>query len=146
MLIPKVLDALECEEIHVAARSSLWRTPAWPDPSEPPYVNASARIETSLSPEALLETLHRLEQQFGRDRRGANRARTIDLDIIDYAGRVERSDSISLPHPRAVQRAFVLLPLQDVAPDWRDPVSQSEIRDLIGQLPDHEVSACQRIR
>lgn len=144
-LIPKVLDTLDGPDISVTARSSLWRTPAWPDPSEPPYVNAAARIETELPPGVLLDRLHGLEGEFGRERGARNRSRTLDLDIIDYGGRVVSTDLLSLPHPRAVARAFVLLPLQEVAPDWRDPVSGQGIGALIGALAPDEIAGCVRI-
>lgn len=143
--MPKVLDALECEEIHVAARSSLWRTPAWPDPCDPPYVNAAARIVTSLGPETLLRQLNLIERQFGRERGARNRSRTLDLDLIDFGGQRIDTPDLTLPHPRAAGRAFVLLPLQEVAPDWRDPASGQGIGTLIAALPGSDVNACTRI-
>lgn len=145
-LLPKVLDALDGEEIRLLARSSLWRTPAWPDPSAPPYVNAAAAIETTLDPDALLSRLHATERAFGRIR-GAdrNQSRTLDLDIIDFGGQQIDAPDLTLPHPRATSRAFVLLPLQEVAPDWRDPVSGQGIEALIADLSSGQVEACVRI-
>lgn len=145
-LLPKVFDALESEEIHVLMRSALWRTPAWPDPSAPPYVNAAAAIETSLSSEVLLAQLHTIERRFGRVRgEDRNQSRTLDLDIIDFGGQRIDTPDLTLPHPRAASRAFVLLPLQEVAPDWCDPVSGQGIAALVAALPDRDVSACVRI-
>ena len=145
-LLPKVFDALKSEEIHVLARSALWRTPAWPDPSAPPYVNAAAAIETTLDPQALLNRLHAIERRFGRVRgEDRNQSRTLDLDIIDYGGQRIVTPDLTLPHPRAASRAFVLLPLQEVAPDWRDPASGQGIDALIADLPDSDVTACVRI-
>lgn len=145
-LLPKVFDALDGEEIRVLARSSLWRTPAWPDPSAPAYVNAAVAIETILDPQALLSRLHAIERRFGRERgEDRNQSRTLDLDIIDYGGRRIATKDLSLPHPRAARRAFVLLPLQEVAPDWADPASGQGIDALILGLPDSDVTACVRI-
>lgn len=145
-LLPKVFDALDGEEIRLVAHSSLWRTPAWPDPSAPPYVNAAAAIETTLGAKALLGRLHAIERRFGRVREeDRNQSRTLDLDIIDFGGQRIDAPELSLPHPRAASRAFVLLPLQEVAPDWRDPVSGQGIEALIAALPDSDVSACVRI-
>jgi 2-amino-4-hydroxy-6-hydroxymethyldihydropteridine diphosphokinase len=145
-LLPKVFDALDGEEFRLLAHSSLWRTPAWPDPSAPPYVNAAAAIETNLGAEALLGHLHAIERRFGRVRGDdRNQSRTLDLDIIDIGGRQIDTAELTLPHPRAASRAFVLLPLREVAPDWCDPVSGQAIDALIAGLPDSDVSACVRI-
>lgn len=145
-LLPKVFDALDGEEIRVLARSSLWRTPAWPDPSAPAYVNAAVAIETILDPQALLSRLHAIERRFGRERgEDRNQSRTLDLDIIDFGGQRIDTPELTLPHPRAASRAFVLLPLQEVAPDWVDPASGQGIDALILGLPDSDVTACVRI-
>jgi 2-amino-4-hydroxy-6-hydroxymethyldihydropteridine diphosphokinase len=114
--------------------SSFYATPAWPDPSDPEFVNAVARVETELAPAQLMELLHRIEAAFGRQRNVRNAPRTLDLDILDYHGRVEQGPPI-LPHPRIAGRAFALIPLADVAPDWRDPVSGKSVKELIAALP-----------
>jgi 2-amino-4-hydroxy-6-hydroxymethyldihydropteridine diphosphokinase len=116
------------------AVSSFYATPAWPDPSDPEFVNAVARIETELSPPQLMELLHRVEAAFGRQRNVRNAPRTLDLDILDYEGRVEQGPPI-LPHPRIAGRAFVLIPLRDVAPEWHDPASGENVDTLIAALP-----------
>lgn len=115
--------------------SSFYATLAWPDPGDPEFVNAVARIETELSPPQLMELLHRVEAAFGRERNVRNAPRTLDLDILDYEGRVEQGPPI-LPHPRIAGRAFVLIPLREVAPDWRDPVSGESVDKLIAALPE----------
>lgn len=123
-----------------------WRTPAWPDPSEPPFANACAQVSTDLDPPALMAALHRVEAMFGRARTIPNAPRALDLDLIDYAGRVRPGpDAPVLPHPRAMQRAFVLLPLFDIAPDWRDPVSNLSIEALIAALPHADRQAARPI-
>lgn len=135
--MPAALAALEeGGGIRVTARSRLWSSPAWPDPSGPRYVNGAALVETDLGPEALLARLHAVEARFARVRSETERypPRTLDLDLIDYDGRVVDRPDLTLPHPRAAQRAFVLLPLRDVAPDWRDPQGRA-LADLIAALP-----------
>ena len=85
----------------------------------------------------LLQRLHRIEAQFGRIRRQVNAARTLDLDILDFDGVVTddaRPGVPRLPHPRLQERAFVLLPLRDVAPDWRHPVSGKDVDTMITEL------------
>jgi 2-amino-4-hydroxy-6-hydroxymethyldihydropteridine diphosphokinase len=129
------LDQLSQHGVEVARVSQFYGTEAWPDASDPRFVNAVALVNTELSPLALLTKLHEIEVAFGRERSAPNAPRTIDLDLIDYDGRVEQGPPI-LPHPRMEDRAFVLLPLADVAPAWRHPVSHKTIEALIAALPD----------
>lgn len=141
------LDALSEAGVRPVARSSDWSSPAWPDPSDPPYVNAVARVESDLAPRALLDLLHRVEARFGRERSIRNAPRTLDLDLLDHQGRVERGvGGLELPHPRATQRAFVLLPLQEIAPDWRDPASGRPIADLVEALPRADRDAMSKLQ
>jgi 2-amino-4-hydroxy-6-hydroxymethyldihydropteridine diphosphokinase len=121
--------------VRVHALSPLYETPAWPDPTDPSFVNAVARVETTLAPAALLAALQNVEALFGRTRGARNAPRSLDLDIIDLDGRVE-SGPPQLPHPRLASRGFVLIPLRDVAPHWRHPVSGLAIDALIAALPD----------
>lgn len=103
--------------------SSYWRSSAWPDATQPAYINAVALVETRLDPEGALSALHALEAEFGRVRTAANASRILDLDLIAY-GRTVRSDAAPiLPHPRAAERRFVMGPLAEIAPTWRHPVS-----------------------
>ncbi|BCW89072.1 2-amino-4-hydroxy-6-hydroxymethyldihydropteridine pyrophosphokinase [Alphaproteobacteria bacterium SO-S41] len=116
------LAALAEEGVKVTAVSRFYSSPAWPDPADPPYVNAVVQAETNLTQRQLMDLLHRIEARFGRERRAVNAPRTLDLDIVDYRGRVESpAQGPVLPHPRAHQRVFVLAPLLDVAPDWVHP-------------------------
>ncbi len=118
------LDALTARGVRLLALSRMFNSPAWPDPSDPLFTNAVASIETDLPPAALMAALHAVEAEFGRERRALNAPRTLDLDLIDYGGRVENPPGGPvLPHPRAAERAFVLAPLLDIAPEWRDPAS-----------------------
>jgi 2-amino-4-hydroxy-6-hydroxymethyldihydropteridine diphosphokinase len=132
------LDELTAAGVEIEARSAWYATAPVPRSDQPDYINGAARIRTSLDPEALLALLHRIEDAFGRVRVNRNEARAIDLDLIDYAGRVRMSEGegLVLPHPRAHLRGFVLLPLRDVAPDWRHPITGTHIDALIGALPD----------
>jgi len=93
-----------------------------------------------MPPDVTLATIHAVEADFGRVRGVRNAARVLDIDLLDYGGMVLRSDVITLPHPRMHQRAFVLLPLGDLAPDWVHPVLQQEVGPLIAALPpDQEI-------
>ena len=99
----------------VAAVSSLYRT-APIDSSGDDYINAVARIDTTLDAEALLRALHDIEQQHGRERPYRNAPRTLDLDVLLYDDRQIASATLTVPHPRLTQRAFVLVPLLELAP------------------------------
>jgi 2-amino-4-hydroxy-6-hydroxymethyldihydropteridine diphosphokinase len=138
------LAALVSQGVEIAALSRPWRTPAWPDPSDPPFVNGAVHAHTDLDPAALMMVLHGIEESFGRVRGRRNAPRTIDLDLIDYRGQAAAGGGGSpiLPHPRAVKRAFVLLPLREIAPRWRDPVSGASVDQLIAALPHADRSAC----
>jgi 2-amino-4-hydroxy-6-hydroxymethyldihydropteridine diphosphokinase len=101
------------------ARSSDYATPPWGNEQQARFVNACIEIETSLDPHALLFTLHKIEQKFGRDR--AHEAhwgpRTLDLDLIAYDDLSIDKPELTLPHPLLFERAFVLVPLAEIAPD-----------------------------
>jgi 2-amino-4-hydroxy-6-hydroxymethyldihydropteridine diphosphokinase len=129
------LTRLEAGGARVVARSRWYRTAPVPVSDQPWFVNGIARIETRLEPMALLTLLRRLEEEFGRRRSVPNAARTLDLDIIDYDGRVENTPELTLPHPRMQDRAFVLLPLAEIAPAWRHPTRGDTVETLISALP-----------
>jgi len=101
------------------ARSSDYDTPPWGDEQQTRFINACIEIETSLDPHALMFTLHRIEKKFGRERANETRwgPRTLDLDLIAYDDVSIQKPELTLPHPRLFERAFVLAPLVEIAPD-----------------------------
>ncbi len=129
------MDALDAAGLRVAQRSRIFESPPWPPSDQPWYANAVVRLDTKLAPEALLERLHAVERAFGRVRTVPNAARALDLDLIDYDGAVRAGPAPILPHPRMRERAFVLKPLADVAPDWRHPADGAALADLVAALP-----------
>ncbi|MGE3143545.1 MAG: 2-amino-4-hydroxy-6-hydroxymethyldihydropteridine diphosphokinase [Hyphomonadaceae bacterium] len=121
--------------------SGVWESPAWPPngPSgpQPDYVNAVAEAAVGgLAPEAALARLLAVEAAFGRERRVRWAARTLDLDIIDFAGLVLDAPTLTLPHPRAHERPFVLAPLAEMAPEWRHPRLGKTASELLAALPE----------
>src|SRR3954451_15310174 len=116
------------------ARSSDYATPPWGNDQQADFINACVEIETSLDPHALLFTLHKIEAKFGRDRAHERRwgPRTLDLDLIAYDDvRIDRPE-LTLPHPRLFERAFVLVPLADIAPDRS--IAGRRVREALAML------------
>ena len=101
---------------------------------QPAYLNAAVVGHTTLEPEALLETLMQIEHARGRGRPAPRAPRTLDLDLILFGDRVIETPSLVVPHPRFRARQFVLEPLVEIAPDWKDPVSGRTIRELWEEL------------
>jgi 2-amino-4-hydroxy-6-hydroxymethyldihydropteridine diphosphokinase len=120
--------------LRVIRRSRWYETAPVPVSSQPWYVNAVVVVESALSPSAMLDRLQEMESGFGRVRAELNEPRILDLDIVDFDGRVEAGPPI-LPHPRLAQRAFVLMPLRDVAPGWTHPVTGQSVERLLADLP-----------
>lgn len=133
------LVGLENHGIQVVQRSRWFESAPVPLSDQPWFVNGVACVKTGLDPVSLVNTLLQVESELGRARSVPNAARTVDMDVIDYNGQVLTSDhpsGVEIPHPRMHQRAFVLMPLRDVAPDWRHPTTGETIDQLLGQLPD----------
>lgn len=130
------LAAVETGGTRIAARSPWYASAPVPPSDQPWFVNGVVRLESDLAPGPLLERLHAVEAAFGRRRSVANAARVLDLDLIDHDGRVSgEGDWPRLPHPRLAERAFVLLPLADLAPAWRHPASGASLAELMVSLP-----------
>lgn len=124
-------------QVEVLRHSSWYRTAPVPVSDQPWYVNIVAEVATDLSADELLQTLHALEDLFGRVRTVPNAPRFIDLDLLDFRGEIAAPavGKATLPHPRMADRAFVLRPLADLAPDWRHPISGKSIQSLLAALP-----------
>lgn len=124
----------ELAQARLIARSSDYSTPPWGDEDQAPFVNAAIAIETGLDPHALLHVLQKVEQRFGRTRAKERRwgPRTLDLDLIAYDDVSLQTDELTLPHPRLFERAFVLVPLADIAPDRM--IGGRKVRDALASV------------
>ena len=116
--------------LKILKRSSWWRSAAWPDPNGPEYRNGVALVEAHGGPEAVLSALLAIEAELGRARGERNAPRTLDLDLIAYGREVRDDPGLTLPHPRAHERLFVMGPLAEIAPGWVHPVQGRTAREL----------------
>jgi 2-amino-4-hydroxy-6-hydroxymethyldihydropteridine diphosphokinase len=114
-----IADICGMTQAALLARSSDYATPPWGDLNQAPFINACVEIDTPLDPHALLLALQKIEAKFGRDRASERRwgPRTLDLDLIAYDDVSMQRPELTLPHPRLFERAFVLVPLTEIAPD-----------------------------
>ena len=122
------------EAVRLIARSSDYRTPPWGVTDQPPFINAVIAIATTLEPHALLARAQDCERAFGRDRSGEHHwgPRTLDLDLLAYDDRTINDATLTLPHPHLLERAFVLVPLAEIAPDRA--IGGQKVRDALARV------------
>lgn len=126
-------------EVSVLACSPVYQTPPWGYADQPEFLNQVIQAETSLAPEHLLAFLKRLEGDLGRVPTFLYGPRLIDLDILFYNDQVIDTPPLVIPHPRLAERAFVLVPLADLAPELRHPVLGKAISELLKEVDTSEV-------
>lgn len=145
----RALQELDRGPTKLVIASRLLQTSPFGNPNQPSFVNAVARIETHLPPEALMRRLHMIETAAGRKRGIRWGPRTLDLDLLDYHG-LKRNQSfpqlggrrpLRLPHPGIADRIFVLAPLAEIAPRWRHPESRQSAAQLMKRLQGHRGGA-----
>lgn len=135
------MNALGDLGIQVVRRSRWYRSRPVPPSDQPDFVNGVMQVATRLKPDDLLSWMHHVEARFGRTRSQPNASRTLDLDLLAYGRLIrDRPGGVRLPHPRMHQRAFVMRPLAEVAPDWRHPVLNRTVAELLEALPPEQVA------
>jgi 2-amino-4-hydroxy-6-hydroxymethyldihydropteridine diphosphokinase len=122
------------QDVRLIARSSDYQTPPWGVTDQPPFVNLALVVDTTLTPRALLDRALRVEAMFGRNRAREQRwgPRVLDIDIIAFDGLEIDEGGLTLPHPRLFERAFVLAPLAEIAPDRK--IKGIAIKDALARL------------
>ncbi|KAB7614804.1 2-amino-4-hydroxy-6-hydroxymethyldihydropteridine diphosphokinase [Amylibacter sp. SFDW26] len=160
-LVKSAYELLLQQSIIIDKSSPIYETPAFPAGNGPNYVNTVIKIKTALKPDALLRVLHSIEDDLGRTREVRWGARVIDIDLLDYDGLLLPNtgiyekwrnmpleqqistwpEGLILPHPRIEDRAFVLVPLKSIEPDWVHPVTKETLDVLIARIPPHDLDA-----
>lgn len=159
-ILQAALGLLAQDGVEIQSVSRFYATPCFPAGAGPDYVNAAALLRTTLAPKDLLSTLHDVEEALGRTRIARWGQRTVDLDLLAFGGEIlpdqkafehwlklpieaqstRAPEHMILPHPRLQDRAFVLVPMADVAPDWVHPVLQCSTRQMLDDLDADEVA------
>lgn len=160
------ISRLSNDSVNVLQTSKYYSTPAFPKGSGPDFVNAAVAVETTLSAGDFLTLLHDIETQAGRNRTNRWEARTLDLDMISFGSEVlpdldtyqnwldlplelqikSAPEELIVPHPRVQDRAFVMIPLRDVAPDWVHPVTGASLATLIKALSDEDIASIKPLK
>ena len=153
--LKKSLELFMLESLQITRISKWFSTPAFPADSGPDFVNGAVVVETTLTPTDVLSALHRIEAAMGRTRENRWEPRLCDLDLIAYDDIIQPDletfqrwkalelssqktltpDQLVLPHPRLQDRSFVLVPLNDIAPDWRHPVTGITVAEMLAAIP-----------
>ena len=121
-------------QIQVLQESPIYVTPPWGYLDQPDFLNQVIEVETVLHPIPLLHLLKDIEAKLGREATFRNGPRLIDLDILFYEQEVVEGEVLQIPHPRLQDRAFVLVPLNDLAPDFMHPVLHKSVREMLGAV------------
>lgn len=159
--LAEAVSALAKAGCHITAISRFFATPCFPPGAGPDYVNAALSARSDLAPEEMLALVHEVEAAFGRERVQRWGMRTLDIDLIAAGEQVlpdaatyalwrglpadqqarETPDKLILPHPRLQDRAFVLVPLNDIAPRWQHPVLGLTVAQMLENLDENDVKA-----
>jgi len=132
--LKKTLKLISLENIKIISTSSIYETPSYPNKKNPKFLNIGIKVECDDSPECLIKKFNKIEKKFQRIRGVKNQPRTCDIDLIDYDGKILNSKRLTIPHPKAHLRNFVLFPIKEISPKWIHPMLNKKIDLLIKKL------------
>ena len=134
------MKELEEKGLRIEKTSRIWLTAPVPVSDQPWYHNAVVSISTPLPAPAVLKILQSVENDFGRVRDIRNEPRVLDLDLLTYNDQSFETEDLILPHPRLHQRAFVLLPIQDIDPNWTHPILVQSLTSMLAEIPEEQMA------
>ena len=147
--IEKAKHLLERSLIKITKCSSFYETPSWPNNNYPSYYNIVIKVKTNLKSQELFIEIKKIEKFLGRIKTKKNKPRTCDIDIIDFNGKIisfkVNDDFIEIPHPRLIDRNFVLIPLFEINKKWLHPKNKKKISHLINKLDLKTLSSIKQI-
>ena len=132
--LKKTLELITLENIEIIKISSVYETPSYPNEKNPRFLNIGIAIECNYTPEDLIKKFNNIEKKLQRTRGKKNQPRTCDIDLIDYNGKILNSTKLTIPHPKAHLRNFVLFPIKEIFPTWTHPILNKRIDFLIKRL------------
>ncbi len=132
-------EQISQNRVDILRQSSWYETVPIPASTQQNFVNGVVAVKTNLDSSQLLDVLLAIEIEMGRQRSEPNAARIIDLDLLSFNAKIIDSDRLTLPHPRLTERAFVVQPIAEIAPDWRHPISGLLITEILASLTDQDI-------
>ena len=132
--LKETLKLIEQENIKIIKISSIYETPSYPNKKDPKFLNIGIEVKSNYSPKNLINKFNKIEKALQRTRGIKNQPRTCDIDLIDYNGKILNSKQLTIPHPKAHLRNFVLFPIKEISPTWIHPVLNKRIDFLIKKL------------
>ncbi len=136
--VKAAIAALAAAGVEILATSGLWRSAPVPISDDPWYCNAVVSVRAGMTSSALLDVLQNIEKDFGRGDNARNAPRVIDLDLLAFNNEIADTPALILPHPRMHERAFVLVPLREISPEWVHPVMNKTIDEMLSALGDDQ--------
>ena len=144
--IERAIDCLKELKFKLIKISSFYETPSYPNKAYPKFINLCVKLQTSLTPIDFLKKIKMIEIKLGRSRIKKNEPRTCDIDIIDYNGKIIKTNDLITPHPRLHLRNFVIYPLREIEPNWIHPIFNKKIDIFFLKLDKNSHNEITRLR